>query len=62
MQGLLQFKLPILIDLLLLFINKNILIAGTLISSPLYLFISSLKRNLKRGFLINHLEIKGLKV
>jgi len=50
MQGLLQFKLPILIDLLLLFINKNILITKTPINLPLYLFISFLKQKLKKSF------------
>jgi len=58
----LQSRSSILINSLLLFINKSIFTVGTPISLPLYLFISSLKQNLKRGFLINYLEIKGLKI
>jgi len=58
----LQFRLPILIDLPLLFINKSIFITGTPINSPLYLSISSLRRNLKKEFLVNHPEIRGLGV
>ena len=49
-------------DLPLLFINKNILIAKTPISLFPHLLISSLKRNLNVGFIITHLKIKGLGV
>jgi len=51
-----------LINLFLLSINKSIFIAGMPISLPLYLFIFSLKRNLKREFLVNYLKIGGLGV
>ena len=46
----------------LLFINKSIFIARTLIGLPLYLLISSLKQNLNIGFIITYLKIGGLKV
>jgi len=58
----LQLKSSILINLFLLFINKSILIIGTPINLPLYLFISSLKWNLKKVFLVNYLKVKGLRV
>jgi hypothetical protein len=51
-----------LVDLPLLSINKSILIAGTPISSPLRLLVSSLRRNLRRGLMVAYLEVGGLGV
>ena len=49
-------------DLPLLSINKSILIAGTPISSPLRLLVSSLRRNLRRGLTVTYPEVGGLGV
>ena len=49
-------------DLPLLSINKSILTARTLVSSPLRLLVSSLRRNLRRGLIIAYLEVGGLGV
>ena len=46
----------------LLSINKSIFIAGTPISLSLHLLISSLKRNLRIGFTVTYLIVKGLEV
>ena len=46
----------------LLFINKSIFAARTPISLLLYLLISSLKRNLRIGFIVAYLIVKGLEV
>ena len=46
----------------LLSINKSILTAGTPISLPLQLPVSSLRRNLKKGLIITHLKVGGLRV
>ena len=46
----------------LLSINKSIIIAGTPISSPPRLLVSSLKRNLRRGLIVAYLEVEGLGV
>jgi len=43
-------------------INKSIFIVGTLVSSPLRLLVSSLRRNLRRGLIITYLEVEGLGV
>ena len=43
-------------------INESILIAGTPISSPLRLLVSSLRRNLRRGLIVTYLEVGGLGV
>jgi hypothetical protein len=43
-------------------INESILIAGTPISSPLWLLVSSLRRNLRRGLIVTYLEVGGLGV
>ena len=51
-----------LVDLLLLSINKSILAAGTPISSPLWLLVSSLRRNLRRGLTVAYLEVGELGV
>jgi len=48
--------------LLLLFINENIFTAKTPINLPLWLLISSLKRNLKRELIVTYLKIEGLKI
>ena len=53
---------PILVNLPLLSINKSILIAGTPINSPLWLLVSSLRRNLRRGLIVTYLEVGGLGV
>jgi hypothetical protein len=50
------------VDLPLLSINKSILAARTPISSPLRLLVSSLRRNLRRGLIVAHLEVGGLGV
>ena len=49
-------------DLPLLFINESIFVAKTPASLPLWLPISSSKRNLRRGLTVTHSEIKGLGV
>ena len=54
--------MSILVNLPLLFINKSILIAKTPISLPLQLLVFLLRRNLRRGLIVTHLKIKGLKV
>ena len=54
--------MPILVDLLLLSINKSILIAGMPIDLSLYLLVSSLRQNLNVGFIVDYLEVKGLGV
>ena len=46
----------------LLSINKSILIARTPVSSPLWLLVSSLRRNLRRGLTVAYLEVGGLGV
>ena len=46
----------------LLSINKSIFIAGTPVSLPLQLPVSSLKKNLKRGLIVTHLKVRGLGV
>ena len=46
----------------LLFINKSILIVGTLVNLLLRLPVSSLRRNLKRRLIIAYLKIKRLGV
>ena len=46
----------------LLFINKNIFTAEILINLPLWLLISSLKRNLRRGLIVTYLEVGGLEI
>ena len=51
-----------LVNLPLLSINKSILIAGTPISSPPRLLVSSLRRNLRRGLIVTYLEVGGLGV
>jgi len=43
-------------------INKSILIAKMPTSLPLWLPISSLRRNLKRGLIVAYLEVGGLGV
>ena len=43
-------------------INKSILTAGTPISSPPQLLVSSLRRNLRRGLIVTYLEVGGLEV
>jgi len=53
---------PILVDLLLSSINESILTARTPVSSPLWLLVSSLKRNLKKGLIVAYLEVGGLRV
>ena len=46
----------------LLSINKSIFIAGTPVSSPPRLLVSSLKRNLRIGLIVAYLEVEGLEV
>ena len=46
----------------LLSINESILIAGTPISLPPQLLVSSLRRNLRRGLIVTYLEVGGLRV
>jgi hypothetical protein len=46
----------------LLSINKSILTAGTPISLPPRLLVSSLRRNLRRGLIVAYLEVGGLGV
>jgi len=50
------------VDSPLLFINKSILAAGTLVGSPLRLPVSSLRRNPRRGLIITYPEVGGLEV
>jgi hypothetical protein len=50
------------VDLPLLSINKSILTAGTLVSLPLWLLVSLLKRNLRKGLIIAYPEVGGLEV
>ena len=49
-------------DLPLSSINKSIFAAKTPADLPLRLLISSLKRNLRRGLVVTHLEVGGLGV
>ena len=51
-----------LVNLPLLSINKSIFVAKTPAGLPLWLLISSLRRNLRRGLTITYLKIKGLGV
>jgi hypothetical protein len=51
-----------LVDSPLLSINESILIAGTPISSPPRLLVSSLRRNPRRGLTVAYLEVGGLGV
>ena len=46
----------------LLSINESILAAGTPVGSPPRLLVSSLRRNLRRGLTVAHLEVGGLGV
>ena len=46
----------------LLSINKSIIIARTPISLPLWLLVSSLRRNLRRGLIVTYLQVGGLEV
>jgi hypothetical protein len=62
MPSLSQQGLPILVDSPLLSINKSILIAGTPISSPPRLLVSSLRRNPRRGLIVTYPEVEGLGV
>ena len=43
-------------------INKSIITAGTPISSPPRLLVSSLRRNLRRGLIVAYPEVGGLGV
>ena len=43
-------------------INESILAAGTPVGSPLWLLVSLLRRNLRRGLIIAYLEVGGLGV
>jgi len=52
----------ILVDLPLLSINESILTAGTPVSSPLWLLVFFLKRNLKRGLTVAYPKVGGLGV
>ena len=51
-----------LVNSLLLFINKSIFTAGTPVGLPLRLLVFFLKRNLRRGLTITYLKVKGLVV
>ena len=51
-----------LVDLPLLSTNESIFVAKTPASLPLWLLISSLRRNLRRGLTITHPEVGGLGV
>ena len=51
-----------LVNLFLLSINKSILVAGMPAGLPLRLLVSSLRRNLNVGFVVDHLEVEGLGV
>ena len=46
----------------LLSINKSIFVAKMPISLPLWLLVSLLKRNLRRGLIVIYLKVKGLEV
>jgi hypothetical protein len=46
----------------LLSINKSILAAGTPVSSPPRLLVSSLRRNLRKRLAVTYLEVGGLGV
>jgi len=50
------------VDLPLLSINESILAARTPIGSPLWLPVSSLRRNPRRGLTVTYLEVGGLGV
>jgi hypothetical protein len=50
------------VNLPLLSINESILVARTPISSPLWLPVSSLRRNLRRGLTVTYLKVGGLGV
>ena len=50
------------VNLFLLSINKSILAAEMPISLPLQLLVFSLRRNLRRGLIVTHPEVKGLGV
>jgi len=50
------------VDLPLSSINESILAAGTPVGLSLWLPVSSLKRNLKRGLTIAYLKVGGLGV
>jgi len=50
------------INLPLLSVNENILVARTPISSPLRLLVFSLKRNLRKRLMVAYLEVGKLKV
>ena len=54
--------MPILVDSPLLFINESILAAGMLAGLPLWLPVSSSRRNPRRGLIIAYLEVGGLGV
>ena len=49
-------------DLPLLFINKSIFVVKTPIGLPLWLLVSLLRRNLRRGLTVTYLKVKGLGV
>jgi len=51
-----------LVNLPLSSINKSILIAGTPVSLPPWLPVSSLRRNPRRGLTVAYLEVGGLGV
>ena len=51
-----------LVDSSLLSINESILVAGMPAGLSLWLLISSLRRNLKRGLVVAYLEVGGLGV
>ena len=51
-----------LVNLPLSSINESILAAGTPIGSPLWLLVSSLRRNPRRGLIVTYLEVGGLGV
>ena len=52
----------ILVNSPLLSINKSIFAVGTLVSLPLWLLVSLLRRNLKKELIIAYLEVGGLRV
>jgi len=51
-----------LVDLPLLFINESILAAGTPVGLPLWLLVSSLRRNPRKELIVAYLEVGGLGV
>jgi len=57
-----QQGLPMSVDSPLLSINESILVARTPVSSPLWLPVSSSRRNLRRGLAAAYLEVGGLGV